>query len=64
MTSDQALLSAPAAAQRLRDAGVPVSEDTVRRWADRGQIQAVKLPSGRYMFRAEDIDALTQLRAS
>lgn len=34
-----------------------VSENTIRRWEERGLIPAVRLPSGVRRFRPEDIDA-------
>ena len=60
MTSVQTMLTTGEAAARLRDAGIPVSEDTVRRWAKAGLVPCVRLPLGRMRFRAEDIDALAQ----
>ena len=59
MSSVQPNLTASEAAERLTAAGIVVSEDTVRRWAKRGQLSAIELPSGRLLFRPEDIDALT-----
>jgi excisionase family DNA binding protein len=35
-----------------------VHENTLRRWEERGLIQAVRLPSGVRRFRREDIDGL------
>lgn len=35
-----------------------VSVDTLRRWADSGQIRTVVLPSGHRRFYAEDVTAL------
>ena len=35
-----------------------VSENTIRRWEERGLIPAVRLPSGVRRFRREDIDAI------
>lgn len=35
-----------------------VHENTLRRWADRGLISAVRLPSGVRRFREEDITAM------
>lgn len=58
MTPVQPTITAGEAAERLTAAGVPVSEDTVRRWAKAGRIPAVKLPLGRMRFRVEDIDAI------
>ena len=34
-----------------------VSENTIRRWEERGLIPAVRLPSGVRRFRPEDIEA-------
>lgn len=47
-----ALMQVRQAAQALG-----VSENTIRRWEDRGLIPAVRLPSGVRRFRPEDIDA-------
>lgn len=58
MTAVQPYLTAAQAAERLAEAGIRVSEDTVRRWGRSGQIACVKLPLGRMLFRPEDIDAL------
>lgn len=35
-----------------------VHENTVRRWADRGLIEAVRLPTGVRRLRAEDVETL------
>jgi excisionase family DNA binding protein len=37
-----------------------VHENTVRRWEERGLLNAVRLPSGVRRFRAEDVEALRQ----
>lgn len=58
MTAVQPYLTAAEAAARLTAGGVPVSEDTVRRWGRSGRIPAIKLPFGRQKFSAQDIDAL------
>lgn len=47
------LLTAPKAAELLH-----VSDETVRRWAADGKLPCVTLPSGRRVFRREDIDAI------
>ena len=39
---------------------IGVHENTLRRWADRGLIQAVRLPSGVRRFRTEDVERLRQ----
>ncbi|MQA74741.1 MAG: MerR family DNA-binding transcriptional regulator [Solirubrobacterales bacterium] len=35
-----------------------VSENTIRRWEERGLIPAVRLPSGVPRFRREDVEAV------
>lgn len=35
-----------------------VHVESVRRWTRQGDLSAVRLPSGRYRYRAEDVDAL------
>lgn len=35
--------------------GLGVHENTIRRWEEKGLIQAVRLPSGVRRFRSEDI---------
>lgn len=37
---------------------IGVSDETLRRWVDRGQIRFIRLPSGRLRFRREDIEAV------
>jgi excisionase family DNA binding protein len=37
-----------------------VHENTLRRWEERGLLQAVKLPSGVRRFRTEDVSALRE----
>ena len=37
-----------------------VHENTVRRWEERGLLQAVRLPSGVRRFRAEDVEAMRE----
>ena len=34
-----------------------VSDETLRRWAEKGQIRHIKLPSGRLRFRRADLEA-------
>jgi excisionase family DNA binding protein len=58
MASVEPYLTPAEAAARLTRAGIPVSEDTVRRWAKSGRLPSAKLPFGRVRFRPEDIDAL------
>lgn len=40
-----------------------VSTATVARWVRDGKLGAVRTPSGRNLFRAEDVDAFTRARA-
>lgn len=35
-----------------------VSSYTVRRWVEAGQLEAIRLPSGRLRFRQSDIETL------
>ena len=35
-----------------------VSDDTIRRWADSGQLPAIVLPSGHRRFQRTDVEAL------
>jgi hypothetical protein len=44
--------------ERLASAGIVVVEETVRQWARAERLNKVVLPSGRYLFRPEDIDAI------
>jgi excisionase family DNA binding protein len=37
-----------------------VHENTVRRWDERGLLQAVRLPSGVRRFRTEDVEAMRE----
>ncbi len=58
MTQVPLFLSPRQAAERLTAAGLPVTEDTVRRWAREDQVEALKLPSGYYRIRTSVIDAI------
>ncbi|HTI26211.1 MAG TPA: helix-turn-helix domain-containing protein [Kutzneria sp.] len=60
MTQPTPLLTPSQVVERLAAAGVVVVEETVRDWARTGKIAAARLPSGRYLFRVEDIDAIAQ----
>ena len=35
-----------------------VSDETLRRWVERGKVRYVRLPSGRLRFRRSDLEAL------
>ena len=56
--SPEALMTVREAARRLR-----VHENTIRRYADRGLIRAVRLPSGVRRLQREDVESLA-LRAA
>ena len=58
MTQPNLLLTAAQVVDRLAGAGIVVVEETVRQWARAGQIAVVRLPSGRFLFRPEDVDAI------
>ena len=58
MTQVAPLLTASQVAQRLTEAGLPTSAETVRQWALKGKIDAVVLPSGRRWFRREVVEAI------
>jgi excisionase family DNA binding protein len=53
MTSLPSLLTANEVAEEFR-----LDPETIRRWARDGQIKSIRLPSGLYRFRREDIEAL------
>lgn len=54
MATESTLMSVRKAARRLG-----VHDNTVRRYADRGLIRAVRLPSGVRRLRREDVEALS-----
>lgn len=41
-----------------------VSSDTVRRWAHRGQLRHIVLPSGQLRFRPEDLEAALRVEGA
>lgn len=53
MTSLPSLLTANEVAEAFQ-----LDPETIRRWARDGRIERIKLPSGLYRFRREDIEAL------
>lgn len=53
------LLTAQQVAERLS-----VHVESVRRWTRQGDLRAVRLPSGRYRYRAADVTALIEGRAA
>lgn len=58
MTQDHLFLTVSQATERLNEAGLTVSRDTVQRWCREEKVPALKLPGGFYRMRAEDVDAL------
>ena len=59
MTTDHGLLDADEAAERLR-----VHKATVLKWARDGQLNHIKISARKILFRADDIEALVEERAS
>lgn len=53
------LLTAQQVADRLA-----VHVESVRRWTRQGDLPAVRLPSGRYRYRIEDVNVLIEGRAA
>ena len=51
---------------RVTDAAkmLEVDPSTIRRWINLGLIEAVKLPSGQYRIRREDVDKLLRRQQS
>lgn len=43
---------------------VGVSPETVLRWTRRGELSAIRLPGGQIRYRADDLDAWLQERAT
>lgn len=63
MTQEPRYLTAAEAAERLTGQGLPVSAETLKRWAREGRITAFRTPSGQYRFPA-DVDASQLLEAT
>ncbi len=53
--SNTELLTAQEVAERLS-----VHVESVRRWTRQGDLAAVRLPSGRYRYRTEDVAAMVR----
>jgi excisionase family DNA binding protein len=51
----QPLITSGEAAERL-----DISVVTLRRWIKDGKLGYIRLPSGQYRFRSEDVDALLE----
>ncbi|WP_431892737.1 excisionase family DNA-binding protein [Micromonospora haikouensis] len=58
MTQVPLFLTPRQAAERLTNAGLSITEDTVRRWARKGQIERVQLPGGEYRIHRDVVDGL------
>lgn len=59
MSNLETYLTIAAARERLRDQGVEVTRETVRRWAKSGKIRHRRLRSGgQFLVSLEDIDAM------
>lgn len=52
------LLTTGEAAAYLTGRGLPVSDETLRRWAEGSKVRHVKTPSGRLRFARADLDAI------
>lgn len=57
METTPVLLPGEAAAY-LTERGLSVSDETLRRWADKGKLRHLRLPSGQLRFRTADLDEL------
>lgn len=58
MTQETLFLTPSQAAEYLTAAGLPITDDTVRRWAREGKVRVLKLPGGQYRIHRDDLDAL------
>lgn len=58
MAAEQTYLSVPETVDALREGGIDVSHDSVRRWVKSGRLKAIRLPSGRAKIRREDVEAI------
>lgn len=58
MTQEHPFLTVSQATERLNQAGLTVSRDTVQRWCREGKINSQTLPSGYYRIRSEEIEAI------
>jgi predicted site-specific integrase-resolvase len=58
MTKLTQLLTPGQAAERLRQAGIKISDEAVRQWLRADRLASVQLPSGRRLIRSEDVDAI------
>jgi len=63
MTQPRTYLTASDAAARLRQQGLQVHAETLKRWAREGRVPAFLTPSGQYRFLEGDVDAARLLQA-
>lgn len=60
MTQEPPFLTVSQATERLNQAGLAVSRDTVQRWCRDGKINSQTLPSGYYRIPTDEIEAIVR----
>jgi predicted site-specific integrase-resolvase len=60
MTQQPVLLTTRQAVQLLASLGVLVSANQLRAWTQAGRVEAVRLPSGNYLFQPSVIEAIAR----
>jgi len=60
MTPRAPLLTVREAAALLAEAGMSVTEETIRRWVRTGRLAVVRSPGGILHFRPSDVEALLE----
>jgi predicted site-specific integrase-resolvase len=60
MTQEPPFLTVSQATERLNQAGLTVSRDTVQRWCREEKITSQTLPSGYYRIPASEIEAIVR----
>ena len=60
VTASTNTLGTKRAAAYLRERGLSVTDQTLRRWADEKKIAHLRLPSKQLRFRPVDLDALLE----
>lgn len=58
MTQRALLLTVPQVVERLARLGIEVTEETIRHWARTRKVDHVRLPSGRFLFDPQVVDAI------
>lgn len=58
MASEQTFLTTAEAAERLTEAGLPVTQRQVQRWVNKDQIAFTRLPNRRVHIPVSAVDAL------